>query len=84
MTTTTIRKKLIAWVQVADVKKIKALYTLLADEIHTAENDRDEDFVKELKQRSKGIADGTAKTYTWAETKTAAAEMKDIKAGKKS
>jgi hypothetical protein len=73
MTTTAIRKKLTAWVQVADAKKVKALYTLLADEIDTAQNDRDVDFAKELKQRSKGVANGTAKTSTWAE----------IKAGKK-
>jgi hypothetical protein len=72
MTTTTIRKKLVAWVQVADAKKIKALYTLLVDEINTAENDWDEDFVEELNRRSKGITDGTAKTYTWEETKAAA------------
>jgi hypothetical protein len=83
MTIAAIRKKLTAWVQVADAKKIKALYTLLADEIDTAENDWDADFVKELKQRSRGITNGTAKTSTWAEIKTAVAEMNEIKAGKK-
>jgi hypothetical protein len=80
MTTTAIRKKLAAWVQVADAQKIKAVYTMVADEIQASENDWDEDFVKELKQRSKGIANGTAKTYTWAETKAAAiAKVKKLK-----
>jgi hypothetical protein len=80
MTTTAIRKKLAAWVQVADAQKIKAVYTMVADEIQTSANDWDEDFVKELEQRSKGIANGTAKTYTWAETKAAAiAKVKKLK-----
>lgn len=69
---TAIRKKLAAWVQVADEQKIKAIYTMVADDIRAAENDWDADFEKELKNRSKEIADGSAKTYTWDETKAAA------------
>jgi hypothetical protein len=72
MTTTAIRKKLTAWLKVADDQKVKAIYTMVADDINTAENDWDADFVKELKQRSKAVANGTAKTFTWEQTKQAA------------
>ena len=72
MTTAAIRKKLTAYLQVADEEKVKAIYTMVADDMHTAENDWDESFIKELKRRSKGIADQTAKTYTREETKKAA------------
>jgi hypothetical protein len=40
------------------------------------ENDWDEDFVKELKSRSRSFANGTAKTYSWEETKAAAIKKK--------
>lgn len=69
---TAIRKKLAAWVQVADEQKIKAIYTMVADDIRAAENDWDADFEKTLNRRSKEVADGSAKTYTWDETKAAA------------
>ncbi len=72
MTTTAIRQKLVDYLQVADEKKVKAIYTMVADEINTAANDWDADFVKELESRSKTFSNGKAKTYTWEETKLAA------------
>ncbi len=81
MTTTAIRKKLTDYLKVADDKKVKAIYTMVEDEINTAANDWDEGFVKELKQRSKEFKNGTAKTYTWEETKKAA--MQRVKAKSK-
>ena len=48
MTTIAIRKKIIYYLKVAD-DKVKAIYTMVANEINTAENDWDEDFVKEFK-----------------------------------
>jgi len=45
---------------------------MVEDEIESKANDWDEDFVKELERRSKSFVDGTAKTYTWEETKQAA------------
>ena len=56
MTTIAIRKKLTDYLKVADDDKVKAIYTMVADEINTAENDWDEDFVKELKSRSRSFA----------------------------
>ncbi len=53
MNTRTTRKKLLNYLQVADEKKLKAIYTMVEDEINTIANDWDDDFVKELKRRSK-------------------------------
>ena len=72
MTTTVIRKKLVDYLKTADDKKIKAIYTMVEDEINTKANDWDEPFITELEKRSKSLKSGTAKTYTWEETKKAA------------
>lgn len=74
MTTTAIRKKLVDYLKTADDKKIKAIYTMVEDEINTKANDWDEPFITELEKRSKSLKSGTAKTYTWEETKKAAIE----------
>ena len=78
MTTSLIREKLVSYLKVADEKKVKAIYTMVEDEINTNENDWDNDFIKELEKRSKQFAEGKAKTYTWAETKKAATKKKNI------
>jgi hypothetical protein len=74
MTTTAIRKKLVNYLKTADEKKIKAIYTMVEDEITTTENDWDKDFIKELNRRSQQFKSGTIKTYTWEEAKKAAIE----------
>ncbi len=81
METSVIRKKLSDYVQYVEDKKVKAIYTMVEDEINTAANDWDEDFIEELDQRSKSFAEGTAKTYSWEETKLAA--INKVKARKK-
>lgn len=81
MTTTIIRQKLTAYLSVADDKKIKAIYTMVEDDIDTIANDWDAAFVKELNSRSKSFENGTAKTYTWEETKSAA--IKRVQSKKK-
>ncbi|MGH2645292.1 MAG: hypothetical protein ACRDE2_15160 [Chitinophagaceae bacterium] len=72
MTASAIRKKLVSYLQIADEKKLRAIYTMVADEINTIENDWDEDFINEMEARSRSFRDGTAKMYTWEETKQAA------------
>ena len=74
MTTTVIRKKLVDYLKLADDKKVKAIYTMVEDEINTAENDWDKNFVKEINRRSRDFKNGKSKTYTWEETKKAAIE----------
>jgi hypothetical protein len=71
MNTATIRERLVNYMQIADDKKIKAIYTMVEDEINTSANDWGEDFIKELKLRSKRFSDDTVKTYSWEETKNA-------------
>jgi hypothetical protein len=78
MTTIAIRKKLTDYLKAADDDKVKAIYTIVADEINTTENDWDEDFVKELK-RSRSFANGTEKSYSWEETKAAAVKKVKLK-----
>jgi hypothetical protein len=74
MSTAAIREKLVEYLKVADDKKVQAIYTMVEDEIATSENDWDEDFVKELEERSKRAAKGITKTYSWEETKKAAVD----------
>jgi hypothetical protein len=80
MSTSEIREKLIRYMRVADDKKVKAIYTMVEDEMDTSANEWDEDFIKELERRSKSIANGTAKTYSWEETRAAARQrLKSMK-----
>ena len=72
MSVTLIRKKLTEYIKIADEEKLNAIYTIVSDEINTEKNDWDETFVRELKRRSLSLANGSAKTYTWEETKKAA------------
>lgn len=80
MTTKAIREKLVKYLQVADDKKVKAIYTMVEDEINMNENDWDEDFIEELDKRRKSSLDGSAKMYTWEETKQAGIERAKEKA----
>lgn len=81
MTTTAIREKLLNYLQVADDKKVEAIYAMVEADINTQANDWDEDFIKELERRSKGLGKGTGKTYSWEETRQAA--FKRVKSKRK-
>ncbi|MGH2644261.1 MAG: hypothetical protein ACRDE2_09950 [Chitinophagaceae bacterium] len=72
MDTATIRKKLIRYMETAEERKVKALYTIIEDEIKEENDDWDDDLIKELNKRSSDFTKGTIKTYTWEETKQAA------------
>ncbi len=71
MTTKAIREKLLNYISSADDKKVKAMYTLLEREIDPVTEDWDEALEQELLGRSESFKNGTAKTYTWEETKKA-------------
>lgn len=43
---TPLRQKIVIYLQVAYQKKLKAIYTMVEDEINTAGNDWDDDFIK--------------------------------------
>lgn len=44
MTIESIREKLFNYLEVADEKKLKAIYIMVEDEIDTMKNDGDDDF----------------------------------------
>ena len=75
MKTEEIREKLVHYLQeVADDEKVKAIYTIVEDDINTQENEWDELILQELKKRTKLFEDPSSKKYTWEEAKQAAIE----------
>jgi len=65
MKTIGIRQKLHHYIETAQDKKIKALFTMVEDEIEeTYDHWQDENFVKELQRRESNYLNGTAKTFT--------------------
>ena len=79
MTETKIRERMADYCQTGDLKKVKAMYTMIEGEIEEASG-WSKEFIKELDKRTKSFLDGSAKTYTWEETKQAA--MDRVKAKK--
>ncbi len=68
MTTAAIREKLYDFIRVADDKKVKAIYTILEDQItETNEWWKDEAFVKEMDEGFEAWASGKEKAVTLAE-----------------
>jgi vacuolar-type H+-ATPase subunit B/Vma2 len=78
MTTAAIRKKVADYVKTANIKKVRAIYTMIEDEIETKPDEWDEEFIKELDRREKSFLNGTAKMYTLEEAKHAARERLKI------
>lgn len=66
MTTTSLRLKLYDYIRVADEKKIKAIYTILEEEIEEDyDHWNDKDFVEELMKRSEELKSGKVKGILW-------------------
>jgi hypothetical protein len=83
MTTTAIRERLYDYIRVADDKKIKAIYTLLEDQvIPQVDWSQDKDFVAELDERVKRYRDGVDRGHTWAELETAIEALKKKRSAK--
>jgi hypothetical protein len=63
---------------VADNKKVKAIYTLLEDQIIAEKYDwsQDADFVAELDERVRRYEAGIDRGYTWDEVKASLEQMK--------
>jgi len=74
MATDSVRQRLANYLQIVDENKIKVVFMEAGDGANTEACDWDEDFIKEMELRSQSFVDGTAKTYTWEETKQAAIE----------
>ncbi len=69
MKTEQIKQKLHRYIETPEEKKLKAIYTLVEEEIEEA-NDlwNDAEFMAELVQREKKYANGSAKTYPLKES----------------
>ena len=81
MTTAAIREKLSDYIKVADDEKIKAIYTLLEEQIAPSMDwSEDEEFVAELDERVRRYEAGIDKGHTWEELETAIVELKKTRA----
>jgi hypothetical protein len=70
MSTATIREKLYEYIRVAEDRKIKAIYTMLEEEIEEVYNYwNDKDFVAELEKRSSDYKNCKVKGVSWEEAK---------------
>ena len=78
MTTAAIRERLHDYIRVADDKKVKAIYTLLEDQIIAEKYDwsQDTDFVAELDERVRRYEAGIDRGYTWDELEASIEELK--------
>lgn len=70
MTITAIREKLQEYIKTADDKKIKAIFTLVENDIEEKYNWwEDKEFVADLDERVKRYEDGTDRGFTFEEVK---------------
>ena len=69
MTTTLIRKKLINYLESADEKKVKAVYTIFKDEIEENSFQLSEEQIKILDNEREKHLSGKNKSYTWDDAK---------------
>jgi len=66
----TIRQKLYDYIRIADDKKVKAIYTMLEDEIEEVyDHWNDKDFITELNKRSAEYKSDKVKGIPWEEAK---------------
>ena len=78
MTTKAIREKLVDYLQTADVKKVRGIYTMVEDDI-TDGPIWDKGFIEEMDRREKSFLDGSARMYTLEEAREAARERVNAK-----
>ena len=70
MTIATIRKKLQDYIQTADDKKVKAIFTLIESDLEKELNWwEDEAFLNDLDERGSRYKEGIDKGFTFAEAK---------------
>jgi len=82
MTTTAIRKKLQDYISIADEKKLKAIYTILEDQISRDDWWKNKSFVKELDTRYNDLESGKDKGTTVAQLKTSIDRLRKKRYGK--
>ncbi len=79
MSTTEIRQKLFDYIRVADDKKVKAIYTILSNEIQEDTDIWTDEFLQELNKRTADFESGKVMGFTWNEVKSRAKEFAKAK-----
>lgn len=70
MTTTNIRHKLYDYIRIAEDKKVRAIYTMLEEEIEEVYDYwNDKNFTAELEKRSADFKSGKVKGVKWEDSK---------------
>jgi hypothetical protein len=70
MAATTLRDRLYDYIRYADDKKVKAIYTMVEDEINQKHDPwEDADFLNELDVRLKAYESGEVQGSSWTEVK---------------
>ncbi len=70
MNTIAIRQKLYEYIRVADDKKVKAIYTIIENDVNELyEWWNDKDLMSELNSRSLDLKSGKDKGHSWDEAK---------------
>jgi len=83
MTVAAIKEKLHDYISEADDDKIKALYTLLEDQMNLSSDwSDDEEFVAELNERYRRWEAGVDRGYTWNEVEASLDELRKNRAAK--
>ncbi len=80
MSTTEIRNILHGFIDTAQDKKIKALYTIVETEIERGNHWQDGKFIDEMNKRVDELETGKVKGYSWEQVKSRA--KKALKASK--
>jgi hypothetical protein len=79
MDTSLIRERLFEYIRYADEKKVKAIYTMVEDEINDQANVwEDKEFLKEIDLRLAEYESGNVKTSTWEEVKLKARQIDEF------
>ena len=69
MSTTAIRQKLHSYLEVANDKKVKALYTMMKDDVEESTVEYTNAFKKELDKRYTDYKSGKVKAFTATESR---------------
>ncbi len=69
MTTALIRQKLYEYIRAADDKKVKAIFTMVEDEVENYDWTQDKELLTELDRRSADFRSGKVEGISWEDAK---------------